>query len=239
MLLLRSLLFASGLWISTVIYAPFVLLSFPFPLRSRYRFSTTWGRFNIWWLKLTCGITYRVEGQENIPEGAAIAFCKHQSTWETFAVVSFLPYQVWLMKRELLRIPLFGWGLATLHPIAIDRRGGRKAVSQLIEQGRRNLEAGRWVVIFPEGTRVAPGETGRYGIGGAALAKESGFPVVPVAHNAGEFWPRKGFIKRPGMIRVVIGPPIYPQGKSADQIRDEAREWIEQKMQEISGSPGR
>jgi 1-acyl-sn-glycerol-3-phosphate acyltransferase len=234
MLLLRSVLFALGLWSSTIVYAPFVLLSFPFPLRSRYRFATTWAHFNIWWLKWTCGLDYRVEGHEHIPDSAAIVFCKHQSTWETLALVGFLPYQVWLMKRELLKIPLFGWGLALMRPIAIDRRGGRKAVSQLIEQGRRNLEAGRWVVIFPEGTRVAPGETGRYGIGGAALARESGYPVIPVAHNAGEFWPRKGFIKRPGVIRVVIGPAIDPEGKSADQIRDAARDWIEEKSREIS-----
>ncbi len=234
MLLPRSLLFALGLWLSTIVYAPFVLMTFPVPVRSRYRFITSWARFNIWWLRVSCGLDYRIEGREHIPQGAAIAFCKHQSTWETFALPEILPYQVWLMKRELLRIPLFGWGIAMLHPIAIDRRGGRKAIEQLVEQGARHLADGRWVMVFPEGTRVAPGETGRYGIGGAVLAATTGYPVVPVAHNAGEFWPRKGFVKRPGTITLAIGPPIETRGKTPEQIRDEARDWIEAKSRELS-----
>lgn len=237
MLLLRSLLFALGLWTSTLIYAPLTLMTFPFPIRKRYRFITSWARFNLWWLELTCGLRCQIEGRENIPPGPAIVFCKHQSTWETLALQGIFPYQVWLMKRELLRIPLFGWGIAMLDPIAIDRGAGRRAVYQLVEQGSRHLTEGRWVMVFPEGTRVAPGETGRYGIGGAVLAQKSGFPVVPMAHNAGEFWPRKGFIKRPGVIRVAIGPAIEAQGKSADEIRDAARDWIEQKTREISGVP--
>jgi 1-acyl-sn-glycerol-3-phosphate acyltransferase len=235
MLLPRSLLFALGLWLSTVLYAPFALMTFPFALPARYRFITRWARFNMWWLRLTCGLSYRVKGREHIPDGAAIVFCKHQSTWETFALPEILPYQVWLMKRELLKIPLFGWCIALLDPIAIDRRSGRKAIEQLVEQGARHLGNGRWVIVFPEGTRVAPGETGRYGIGGAVLAESTGCPVVPVAHNAGQFWPRKGFVKRPGMITVVIGPAIETRGKSAEQIRDEARTWIEAKSREIGG----
>jgi 1-acyl-sn-glycerol-3-phosphate acyltransferase len=234
MTVLRSLLFALGLWVSTLLYAPLALMTFPFPLRARYRFITTWARLNVWWLRVTCGLDYRVEGREHIPAGAAIVFCKHQSTWETFALPEIFPYQVWLMKRELLRIPLFGWGIAMLDPIAIDRRGGRKAIEQLVEQGARHLAGGRWVMVFPEGTRVTPGEAGRYGIGGAVLAQTTGYPVVPVAHNAGEFWPRKGFVKRPGTITLVIGPAIDARGKSAEQIRDEARAWIEAKSREIS-----
>ncbi len=234
MLIARSLLFALGLWLSTIAYAPFALMTFPFPVRARYRFITTWARFNVWWLRITCALDYRVEGREHLPKGAAIAFCKHQSTWETFALPEILPYQVWLMKRELLRIPLFGWGIAMLKPIAIDRRGGRKAIEQLVEQGARHLADGRWVMVFPEGTRVAPGETGRYGIGGAVLAGKTGYPVVPVAHNAGEFWPRKGFVKRPGTITISIGPAIESRGKTPEQIRDEARDWIEAKSREIS-----
>lgn len=237
MLFIRSLLFACGMALSTLVFAPLAVLTFPFPFRVRYRFITQWARFNLWWLERTCRLRYRVVGRENIPAGNAIVFCKHQSAWETLALQNIFPPQVWLLKRELLWIPFFGWGLAMLEPIAIDRRSGRKAVTQLLEQGRKRLADGRWVIIFPEGTRVPPGQTGRYGIGGAVLAAQTGYPVVPVAHNAGEFWPRRSFIKRPGTITVVIGPPIETRGKSAEQIREEARAWIEGTMREIEARP--
>ncbi len=227
MLFLRSLLFALGMWLSTLVFAPLAVLTFPFPFTVRYAFITRWARFNLWWLRLTCRLDYQVRGRENIPVGNAIVFCKHQSAWETLALQKIFPPQVWLLKRELLWVPFFGWGLAMLEPIAIDRRAGRKAVEQLVTQGGERLANGRWVVIFPEGTRVPPGQTGRYGIGGAVLAAKSGYPVVPVAHNAGEFWPRRGFIKRPGTITVVVGPAIESQGKTAEMIKEEAREWIE------------
>lgn len=233
MLFLRSLVYALCMWLSTLVFAPLSVLTWPLPLAARYRFITQWARFNLWTLRWLCGLRYRVEGAEHIPPGPAIVFCKHQSAWETLALQRVFPHQIWLLKRELLWVPLFGWGLAMLEPIAIDRKAGRKAVTQLVEQGTRHLRAGRWVVIFPEGTRVAPGETGRYGIGGAALAQSSGYPVVPVAHNAGEFWPRRGFVKRPGTITMAIGPLITSDGKTAEQIRDEARDWIEARIREI------
>jgi 1-acyl-sn-glycerol-3-phosphate acyltransferase len=222
------------MWLSTLIVAPLAVLTFPFPFVKRYAFITQWARFNLWWLRLTCRLTYRVQGRNNIPAGNAIVFCKHQSAWETLALQSIFPPQIWLLKRELLWIPFFGWGLAMLEPIAIDRSAGRKAIEQLVRQGKERLAAGRWVIIFPEGTRMAPGQTGRYGIGGAVLAAASGYPVVPVAHNAGEFWPRRGFIKRPGTITVSIGPVVETRGKDAEMIREEARAWIEHESREIS-----
>lgn len=234
MLFFRSLLFAFGMWISTLIIAPISLLTFPFPFAVRYALITQWARFNLWWLGECCDLRHQVNGRENIPSGNAIVFCKHQSAWETLALQNIFPPQVWLLKRELLWIPFFGWGLAMLEPIAIDRRAGRKAVEQIVRQGIERLADGRWVVIFPEGTRVVPGQTGRYGIGGAVLASASGYPVVPVAHNAGEFWPRRGFIKRPGTITVVVGPPIDSRGKDAETIKEEAKAWIETKSREIS-----
>lgn len=234
MLLLRSLLFVLGMWLSTLVIAPLSLFTFPFPFATRYGFITQWGRFNLWWLKMTCRLDYRVEGREHIPPGNAIVFCKHQSAWETLALQSIFPPQVWLLKRELLWVPFFGWGLAMLEPIAINRRAGRRAVQQLVSQGSIRLAEGRWVIIFPEGTRVSPGQTGRYGIGGAVLAATTGYPVVPVAHNAGEFWPRLGFIKHPGTITVVVGPVIETHGKDAETIKEEAKEWIERKSREIS-----
>jgi 1-acyl-sn-glycerol-3-phosphate acyltransferase len=210
------------------------VLCFPFSFRVRYAVATRWARLNLWWLRYSCGLTYRVTGRENIPKDTAIIFSKHQSTWETLALQEIFPPQVWVLKRELLRVPFFGWGLAMVGAIAIDRKAGRKAVEQLVTQGRQRLETGRWVVVFPEGTRMAPGERGRYRIGGAVLAEQTGHAIVPVAHNAGEYWPARSFLMRPGEIQVVIGPPIQSQGRSAAEILRQAEAWIEDTMARIS-----
>ena len=232
--MLRSLLFSLGMGISILVFAPLGVMTFPFPFIVRYRFITQWAHFNLWWLEKTCRLRFTVSGAENIPAGNAIILCKHQSAWETLALQRIFPPQIWLLKRELLWVPFFGWGLAMLEPIAIDRKSGKKAMRQLLEQGTERLRAGRWVVIFPEGTRIAPGKKGRYAPGGARLAKRSGYPVVPVAHNAGEFWPRRGFIKHPGMIKVVIGPVIESRDKTAEEINAAAETWIEDTMRKIS-----
>ncbi|MBI5461968.1 MAG: 1-acyl-sn-glycerol-3-phosphate acyltransferase [Gammaproteobacteria bacterium] len=235
--LVRSSVF-SVVFVTTIpLFALLTLLCFPFPFKVRYAVASRWALLNLWWLKRSCGLGYRVSGAEHIPRETAIIFSKHQSTWETLALQAIFPPQVWVMKRELLRIPFFGWALAMLGSIAIDRKAGRKAIDQLITQGRQRLDDGRWVVVFPEGTRIAPGQRGRYRIGGAVLAEHSGHPIVPVAHNAGEFWPRKGFIKRPGEIQVVIGPPIQSQGRAAAEILKEAETWIEDTMARISNPP--
>lgn len=233
-LFFRSLLFWIVFSTSLGIFVPLVLLCMLLPFRLRYRVATQWGRLSLAWLTLTCKLNYRVTGTENVPDTTSIVFCKHQSTWETLALQKFFPPQVWVLKRELLWIPIFGWGLSTMKPIALDRGAGRKAVEQLVAQGTRRLAEGLWVVVFPEGTRVAPGKRGRYRIGGAVLAERSGHPIVPVAHNAGEFWPRRSFIKRPGTIDVVIGKPITTDGKDAAAILKEAETWIESTMDKIS-----
>lgn len=241
MLWIRSVVFNLGMAVSAVIVAIFGILFVPFSFNVRYRVISQWARFNLWWLALTCGLRYEVEGRENIPAGTAIIFCKHQSAWETLALQELFPPQIWLLKRELLWIPFFGWGLALLEPIAINRSAGLRAMRQLVEQGIARLRAGRWVVIFPEGTRVTPGQRGTYHKGGALLAEKSGFPVVPVAHNAGEFWPRQGFLKKPGTIRVVIGPVIETRGRKPAEINALAEAWIEAQMQRIgtlNGSRG-
>jgi 1-acyl-sn-glycerol-3-phosphate acyltransferase len=236
LLYLRATLFWLGAIGATMVVAVLILLTAPLPRLQRYRVATLWTRFNTWWLAVTCGMRYRVEGIEHIGEveGAAIVMSKHQSTWETMVLQSIFPPQVWVLKRELMWIPFFGWGLALVGPIAIHRGAGRKAVEQLIEQGRDRLDKGWWVVIFPEGTRVRPGETRKYKMGGAVLAAGTGYPIVPVAHNAGEFWPRHSYIKRPGTVTVVVGPPIETQGKRAEAINAEVREWIEGQMHRIS-----
>lgn len=234
LLYVRSLLFWIMFFVSTLILAPITVMTFPFPFHVRYATATQWARLNLWWLKLTCGLSFRVEGRENIPDQASIIFCKHQSTWETLALQKVFPPQVWVLKRELLRVPFFGWGLAMLEPIAIDRGAGRKAVEQLAEQGVQRLQAGRWVIVFPEGTRTAPGKKRKYRIGGAVLAERAQSLVVPVAHNAGEFWPRHSFIKHPGEIRMVVGPAIHTQGRAAADILAEAEDWIETTVASIS-----
>lgn len=234
MLLVRSVVFALCQWLATLVFGPLSLLTFPFPYRFRYRFITQWTHFNLWCLKKICRLDYRVEGVGNIPRRNAIILCKHQSAWETLALQRIFPPQVWVLKRELLWIPLLGWGLAMLDPIAIDRKAGRRALQQIVEQGTQRLNTGRWVVIFPEGTRMAPGTKGRYAIGGALLAEKSGYPVVPVAHNAGEFWPRNSFIKYPGIIQVAIGPVIDGEGKNAAEINALAEEWIETAQQKLA-----
>jgi 1-acyl-sn-glycerol-3-phosphate acyltransferase len=234
-LYLRALAFWLVFAATTVLAAILVILMFPFRLRLRQKFVASWIGVILRWLETTCRLRYEVEGQENIPNpGPAIVFSKHQSTWETLALQRILPSQIWVAKRELLWIPFFGWGLAVMKTIAIRRGTGRAAVMQLIHEGRERLKEGFWIIIFPEGTRVAPGQKGRYRIGGAVLAEKTGYPVLPIAHNAGEFWPRRSMIKRPGTIKVRIGPLIYPDGKSAQQILNEAESWIESAMSEIT-----
>lgn len=230
MLVLRSLLFNFIMVSSVTVYALLSVCTFPFAPITRYRFISHWARFIIWVLKVLCDLDYVLEGSEHLPKTPSIILSKHQSTWETLAFQQIFPPQVWVLKSELLWLPFFGWGLAMTQPIAINRNDRKKAMDQIVEQGRDRLATGRCVVVFPEGTRVAVDEKRRYGIGGAVLAARTGYPVVPVAHNAGYFWPRRGFIKRPGTIRVVIGPTIISQGKTAEEIRQLVETWIETTM---------
>ncbi|MEJ2060228.1 MAG: lysophospholipid acyltransferase family protein [Gammaproteobacteria bacterium] len=236
-LYVRAFLFWIGFAISTMVIASTAFLLLPFSFRVRFAWISQWTHFNLWWLGLTCGLRYRVEGQENLPDRAAVVMAKHQSTWETVALQRFLPPQVWVLKRELLRIPFFGWGLSIVKMIAIDRSAGRGAVEQLVTQGKDRLSQGLWIVIFPEGTRVPPGKRKRYKMGGAVLAVESGAPVVPIAHNAGDFWPKGQFIKKPGTVTVRIGPAIESRDKTPEQLLREVEDWIESQMPQISLTP--
>ena len=233
----KSLIFSAFMITSTVFVATFALFLFLLPFTYRFAFVRTFAVMNVFLLKHLCGLDYVIEGQENIPEGTAIIFSKHQSTWETMALQLIFPPQTFVVKRELMRIPFFGWGLSVLKPIAIDRGSGRNAIKQIVHQGIDRLKAGIWIVIFPEGTRVRPGQKVRYKMGGAILAAESGYPIVPVAHNSGEFWPKKQFLKKPGTIRLVIGPPIQTQDRKPEAILAEAETWIETTMARISQSP--
>jgi len=229
MQLIRSLLFYFGYFTVLVPHATLcVLLGFFIPVAWRYPYFLLWNAFVVWWLKVTCGVRYQITGKENVPPGTYVMVANHQSTWETlFLYWEFLPICA-ILKKELLNIPFFGWGLRLLKPIAIDRTMKSKALLQLKTQGRANLDAGRSVLVFPEGTRVAPGVEKRYSAGAAELAIAADKPIVPVAHNAGEFWPAHKLIKYPGTIQVVIGKPIYPDSKTAREITQEAEAWIRQ-----------
>jgi len=231
---LRSLLFSLSMIIASIIITSIGILFLPFSFKVRYFVIGHFAKVNLWLLEKICRINYVVEGKENIPTETAIIFSKHQSTWETMALQRIFPPQTFVIKRELLWLPFFGWGLYTLDPIAIDRKAGRNAIRQVVRQGIDRLKRGIWVVIFPEGTRLKPGVRGKYKIGGAILAERSGYPVVPVAHNAGEFWPKGAFLKKAGTITVVIGPAIETRGKSANEILAEAEEFIEGQMPRIS-----
>jgi 1-acyl-sn-glycerol-3-phosphate acyltransferase len=230
MKLIRSSIFAALQTLLTVVFSLVALLTFPFSARGRYRAITAYNHLVIWLARWVLGIRYVVEGREHLPQRPAIILAKHQSAWETVAFLCVFPPISPVIKQELLKIPFFGWGFRLLNPIAIDRSAGREALKQIVAQGREKLAQGFWVLVFPEGTRVAPGEKGRYGIGGGWLAAETGAPIVPVAHNAGEVWPKNAFVKQPGTVTVRIGPPIESAGKSAAELTRAVEAWIETEM---------
>jgi 1-acyl-sn-glycerol-3-phosphate acyltransferase len=230
MIFIRSLTFFLVQVIWTTLFASLALCTFPLKPHTRYRFATFISPSTLWLLRVICGIRMEVRGAENIPQQPCIVMCKHQSAWETFALQLVFPDQVWVLKRELLLLPFFGWGLALTSPIAIDRSKGKQAMKQLLEQGKNRLDNGFCVVIFPEGTRMPYGVRGKYKIGGAMLGESSGAPVVPVAHNAGKFWGRNSFLKHPGTIVMSIGQPIDPKGLKAEEINRRVEDWIEAEM---------
>ena len=236
MIWMRSLLFMLGMVVFTPVYAVIAILTFPLPAMLRYRIISGWAHITLWWLRLSCGIRHRVSGIEHIPATPTIILAKHQSAWETIAFQLIFPPQVWVLKRELLWIPFFGWGLAMTSPIAINRSSGREALKQLVAQGRDRLQQGFWVVVFPEGTRIAPGEKGKYHIGGAWLATHTQTTVIPVAHNAGEFWGKNSFLKKPGVIDVRIGPAIETAGMKPEELNRRVEAWIEQEMPRLGQS---
>lgn len=233
MLFLRSGLFFVGQVITAPIFTLIALLALPLNPITRNNLISGWARSMLWWLKVTCNIRYEITGLEHIPHSPTIILSKHQSAWETFAFQAIFPTQVYVLKRELLWIPIFGWGLAMSSPIAINRAAGREALKQLVEKGKDRLAKGLWVVIFPEGTRIAPKKRGKYHIGGAWLAVHTQTPVLPVAHNAGDFWP-KGFIKTPGVIQIHIGKPIQTTGLKTDALNQQVENWIEAEMETLT-----
>ncbi|MCP1728159.1 1-acyl-sn-glycerol-3-phosphate acyltransferase [Natronospira proteinivora] len=235
LVLLRSTVFNTLMALSVPIWVIVFFLAVPFDFRWRFAVARSWGHAMLWLLKVVCRLDYRVEWEGKLPKGPCVVLCKHESAWETMGqIVMFDAPQSWVMKKELLYVPFFGWAMYFFHTIAIDRSAGRRAVDQVIEQGLERLRNEQWVMIFPEGHRMPVGKTRRYGISGAVLAKEAGVPVIPVCHNAGDFWGRVQFGKQPGTVRMVIGEPIDPTDKSPREINEQAQLWIETQLRQIS-----
>jgi 1-acyl-sn-glycerol-3-phosphate acyltransferase len=231
---LGSVFFTGFLFVFTFLYAiPFVIACSVLPFPRRYALVRIYGGTVLKVLKWTCGLSYRIEGAP-LPPGAHVALWKHSSSWETMAMMVVFPRQVWVLKRELVWIPVVGVGVLQMHSIAINRKAGHSAVSQVIEQGRERLAEGDWVMIFPEGTRMPTGETRRYGVSGTLLAQETGCLIVPVAHNAGYYWPRRGVMKKPGCVRVVIGTPVDPAGRDVRAVNEEIQAWVEATVRELA-----
>ena len=236
MQLIGSLIFTLFLFAWTFFYAIFFVIACSFlPFRKRFILARVWGLVLLWALKVTCRLDYRIEGRENLPSGNHIALWKHSSSWETIAMSVVFPRQVWVLKRELTWIPVVGWGIRQLHAIAIDRKSGHSAVGQVVEQGKQRLDEGDWIMIFPEGTRMPLGQTRKYGVSGTLLAVERNKLIVPVAHNAGSYWPRRGWMKKPGTVRLVIGPPIEPAGRDVREINKQVQDWIESTVSKLVG----
>ena len=235
MLWIRSSLYAAFLMVTVIPYALICVLCAPLPLHWRFRITIGWPAMGIWAAKTICGIRWQVKGWENLPDGPAIVLSNHQSAWETMFLISHLPREVcFVYKRELHRVPFFGWGLALLRMIPIDRAKGRDAFEQVVKVGQQRLDEGRWPILFPEGTRIPPGKVGRYKVGGALLATRTGAPVIPIAVNAGECWPRNAFIKRPGLVTVSVGPLIASEGLTPEQLNTRVQDWIETEMRVLN-----
>jgi len=234
MLALRSALFLLFQAVTVVPYGILCLLMAPLPLHVRYRVTTGWPRIVLWAARVICGIRWQVKGWENLPNGPAVLLSKHQSTWETFFYISYMPKELcFVFKRELLWVPFFGWGIGLLKMIHIDRSQGRDAFESVVQQGQRKLDEGRWIIMFPEGTRIPRGRQGKYKSGGSRLAIRTAAPVIPLAVNSAACWPKRPWIKRPGLITVSIGPPIASDGLSPDQLSTEVEHWIEAEMRRI------
>lgn len=237
MILLRSILFTLLMSASVLPWSIVVVIGrFAGGYPAAYQLVSTWVRGILWLLARLCRLSFRVEGTEHIPARNSVALLKHSSAYETLVQFLLFPRQCWVVKHELMWAPFLDWAVWAIRPIAIDRGARGKAIAQILSTGRARLEEGHWVMIFPEGTRVPAGETRRYGLSGVLLAQESGRLLVPVAHDAGDYWPRRGWVKRPGTVTFRIGQPVDPAGREPRQVNDEIQAWVEAQVAELRGS---
>lgn len=234
-LFLRSLIFLLVMIVATVVWAPISMLFAPLPYNQRYYVTSRWNVFMIWAARVICGIRYQTKGFENFPDGPVIVLSKHQSAWETIFLLMATPRPlVFVFKKEITYIPFFGWAISLLRMIPIDRSKGKDAFAQVVVQGRKRLADGQWIIMFPEGTRIAVGKKGHYKGGGTRLAVETQTPVIPIALNSGECWPKNSFIKKPGLVTVSVGKPIAPDNMNATELMQLVEQWIEAEMRVIS-----
>lgn len=236
--LIRSVLHLLWMVVTVIPWATFVIVASLFVSSTRmYWMCAGWLKTAVRGGTAILGIKNRITGYENLPVGStapAVLLVKHQSTWETLLMPAIMPHPLaFVFKRELLYIPFFGWSMARMDMIHIDRKDGRRAFSKVVEQGQRLLDQGTWVIMFPEGTRIPRGERGEYKSGGARLAIQTGAPVIPIAVTSAKCWPRKAFIKRPGIVDVSIGKPIPSAGRRPDELMREVEAWIEAEMHRL------
>lgn len=231
-LIIRALLFFLGYITLIVVWASVSLLvGWCLPYKMRFRFViVVWSRAVLFWLRCVCGVHIRVHGAENIPARGCLVLCKHESTMETLFLQSLLVPSATVIKRELLYMPFFGWAFMLLKPIAINRTKPNIAFREVMRQGRARLADGIFVLLFPEGSRTAPGVLGEFYRGGAALALAAQTKVMPVVHNAGQCWPGGTFLKYPGVVDFVIGEPVETLGKTAREVNDNVRTWMQTEM---------
>jgi 1-acyl-sn-glycerol-3-phosphate acyltransferase len=229
--IVRSLIFYAIYALSVVLIGIMAATVAPMVSEKKaYAYVSRLNYFVIWWLKVSCNVRFEVKGRENIPDTPCVVVSNHQSAWETYFMGTLFQPQSPVLKSELLMIPFFGWALRQVDPIPIDRAKPAAALKQLLVQGKQRLAKGRWVVIFPEGTRVRPGKTAPFSKGGIVLAKQAGVPVLPIVHNAGDCWPAGTFIKRPGLIVVEIGPSLDSDSLTRDQLADQTETWIRSRI---------
>lgn len=231
--IVRSAIFTLVMTLATCLWVIPCIIARLFPYHICFAIVSGWCTFNVTCARLICGIKYEISGLENIPAEPCVIMSNHQSTWETLAYPSIFPTLTWVIKKELLYVPFFGWGIASTQPIALNRSQGKKALRQLIKDGREKINLGRCILIFPEGTRIPYGEQRPLKAGGFVLAKQARVNILPVAHDAGRLWPRNGFIKTPGTIHLHIGKPLETDGLSAEQIRAEYTQWLRTNCQNI------
>ena len=231
--LLCSTAYHIGVFLLTVAFSIIGVIILPLTRKVRYRIIRNWAKFTLSWLQFTCGLSWEVDGIENIPKNSGVVFAKHQSAWETLALQLVFPEQSQVIKRELLLVPFFGWGLASLNPISINRSDSIKAFKKVLRESKVRIKNGWWIIIFPEGTRTKLGSRGNYSRTAAAVAKANNCPIIPVAHNAGLFWSKASYLRFPGKIIMKVGPEIITKNKSNDQITQEASEWIETTCMEL------
>jgi len=233
---LRAAVFTIGYFVSGIIYGALSLLTWVLPAKLRHRIIIYWTYFGIFWLRVTCGVKYKLIGAENIKRlsSPVVVMSKHQSTWETLYLQGLFFPACTILKRELLRIPCFGWGLLGLNAIGIDRANPRLALKQVKEGSSNRISRGYNIIVFPEGTRIPPGARGKYARSGADIAINTNVSIIPVAVNSGHFWPPKKFNKIPGVITVVVGPPISPENKTSRELSEDVENWIESQMTTLS-----